>query len=351
MQKEPVLIIMVAGMGSRYGGLKQMDPVGSGGEAILDFSIYDAMMAGFNKVIFVIKHEIEEDFKKLIEGRVDRFMQVEYAFQELDDIPKGYEIPEGSRISKGTNIVNILPIEQGERVSAMIQVPDVEGEGYLCMVTRNGVIKRTLASVYRNIRKTGVFAINLDDNDDLICVKYTTGNEDLLIATRNGKSIRFNENDARPIGRTARGVKAITLKGDDTVIGMDVLKEGKTVLTISEIGNGKRCSVDKYSIQHRGGQGLKNYDINKYGHVCSIEVVNEEDDLIVLSSGGKIIRLAIADIKETSGRDSKGVKAMNLGDDEKVMMAVSVPKMEDEDIPEEESAQAEAPADENNSAE
>ncbi|MBR6005799.1 MAG: DNA gyrase subunit A [Clostridia bacterium] len=264
---------------------------------------------------------------------------------------KGYEIPEGSRISKGTNIVNILPIEQGERVSAMIQVPDVEGEGYLCMVTRNGVIKRTLASVYRNIRKTGVFAINLDDDDDLICVKYTTGNEDLLIATRNGKSIRFNENDARPIGRTARGVKAITLKGDDTVIGMDVLKEGKTVLTISEIGNGKRCSVDKYSIQHRGGQGLKNYDINKYGHVCSIEVVNEEDDLIVLSSGGKIIRLAIADIKETSGRDSKGVKAMNLGDEEKVMMAVSVPKMEDEDIPEEESAQAEAPADENNSAE
>ena len=264
---------------------------------------------------------------------------------------KGYEIPEGSRISKGTNIVNILPIEQGERVSAMIQVPDVEGEGYLCMVTRNGVIKRTLASVYRNIRKTGVFAINLDDDDELICVKYTTGNEDLLIATRNGKSIRFNENDARPIGRTARGVKAITLKGDDTVIGMDVLKEGKTVLTISEIGNGKRCSVDKYSIQHRGGQGLKNYDINKYGHVCSIEVVNEEDDLIVLSSGGKIIRLAIADIKETSGRDSKGVKAMNLGDDEKVMMAVSVPKMEDEDISDEESAEAEENADENISEE
>ena len=264
---------------------------------------------------------------------------------------KGYEIPEGSRVSKGMNIVNILPIEQGERVSAMIQVPDVEGEGYLCMVTRNGVIKRTLASVYKNIRKTGVFAINLDDDDELICVKYTTGNEDLLIATRNGKSIRFNETDARPIGRTARGVKAITLKGDDTVIGMDVLKEGKTVLTISEIGNGKRCSVDKYSVQHRGGQGLKNYDIKKYGHVCSIEVVNEEDDLIVLSSGGKIIRLAIADIKETGGRDSKGVRAMNLGENEKVMMAVSVPKMEEEDTPSDES---EAPAEaenENNSEE
>lgn len=264
---------------------------------------------------------------------------------------KGYEIPEGSRISKGTNIVNILPIEQGERVSAMIQVPDVEGEGYLCMVTRNGVIKRTLASVYKNIRKTGVYAINLDDDDDLICVKYTTGNEDLLIATRNGKSIRFNENDARPIGRTARGVKAITLKGDDTVIGMDVLKEGKTVLTISEIGNGKRCSVDKYSVQHRGGQGLKNYDIKKYGYVCSIEVVNEEDDLIVLSSGGKIIRLAIADIKETGGRDSKGVKAMKLDDNEKVMMAVAVPKMEDEEPADGETGADETAADENTAEE
>ncbi len=264
---------------------------------------------------------------------------------------KGYEIPEGSRVSKGMNIVNILPIEQGERVSAMIQVPDVEGEGYLCMVTRNGVIKRTLASVYKNIRKTGVFAINLDDDDELICVKYTTGNEDLLIATRNGKSIRFNETDARPIGRTARGVKAITLKGDDTVIGMDVLKEGKTVLTISEIGNGKRCSVDKYSVQHRGGQGLKNYDIKKYGHVCSIEVVNEEDDLIVLSSGGKIIRLAIADIKETGGRDSKGVRAMNLGENEKVMMAVSVPKMEEEDTPADESETPAETESENNSEE
>lgn len=264
---------------------------------------------------------------------------------------KGYEIPEASRISKGMNIVNILPIEQGERVSAMIQVPDVEGEGYLCMVTRKGVIKRTLASAYKNIRKTGVFAINLDDDDELICVKYTTGNEDLLIATRNGKSIRFNENDARPIGRTARGVKAITLKGDDTVIGMDVLKEGKTVLTISEIGNGKRCSVDKYSVQHRGGQGLKNYDINKYGFVCSIEVVNEEDDLIVLSSGGKIIRLAIADIKETGGRDSKGVKAMNLGENEKVVMAVSVPKMDDGDIKAEENGADGETEGENNSEE
>lgn len=241
---------------------------------------------------------------------------------------KGYEIPEGSRTGKGMNIVNILPIESDEKVSAMIQVPDVDGEGYLCMVTRKGVIKRTQAAVYRNIRKTGVFAINLDDDDDLICVKYTTGNEDILIATRDGKSIRFNENDARPIGRTARGVKAITLKGDDVVVGMDVLREGKTVLTVSEKGFGKRCSVDNYSIQHRGGQGLKNYDTAKNGKVCSIEVVNEEDDLILISSGGIIIRIPISSINETKGRDSKGVIVMRFGDNEKVIMAIAVPKVE-----------------------
>ncbi|MBQ4243754.1 MAG: DNA gyrase subunit A [Clostridia bacterium] len=265
---------------------------------------------------------------------------------------KGYEIPEGSMTGKGMNIINILPIEQGERVSAMIQVPDVEGEGYLCMVTRNGVIKRTLASVYKNIRKTGVFAINLDDDDDLICVKYTTGDEDLLIATRNGKSIRFNENDARPIGRTARGVKAITLKGGDEVIGMDVLREGKTVLTISEIGNGKRCSVDKYTVQHRGGQGLKNYDIAKYGKVCSIEVVNEEDDLILISSGGITIRIPIDTIRETSGRDSKGVKVMSIGEDERIIMTVAVPKMEEEEsAPADDEEQPQEPASENPQAE
>ncbi len=265
---------------------------------------------------------------------------------------KGYEIPEGSMTGKGMNIINILPIEQGERVSAMIQVPDVEGEGYLCMVTRNGVIKRTLASVYKNIRKTGVFAINLDDDDDLICVKYTTGDEDLLIATRNGKSIRFNENDARPIGRTARGVKAITLKGGDEVIGMDVLREGKTVLTISEIGNGKRCSVDKYTVQHRGGQGLKNYDIAKYGKVCSIEVVNEEDDLILISSGGITIRIPIETIRETSGRDSKGVKVMSIGEDERIIMTVAVPKMEEEEsAPADDEEQPQEPASENPQAE
>lgn len=242
---------------------------------------------------------------------------------------KGYEIPEGSRTSKGMNIVNILPIEGDEKVSTMIRVPMLDGEGYLCMVTRKGIIKRTSVDAYRNVRKSGVYAITLDDDDELVWVKHTTGNQDLLIATRNGKCIRFNENDARPIGRTARGVKAITLIGDDEVIGMDVVEEGKTVLTVSEIGNGKRCEPDKYSLQHRGGQGLKNYDISKYGKVAAFEVVDENDDLILIASDGIIIRIPVSAVNLV-GRDSKGVRVMKVSEGEKVIMAISVENVEDE---------------------
>ncbi len=242
---------------------------------------------------------------------------------------KGYEIPEGSRTSKGMNIVNILPIEGDEKVSTMIRVPMLDGEGYLCMVTRKGIIKRTSVDAYRNVRKSGVYAITLDDDDELAWVKHTSGNQDLLIATRNGKCIRFNENDARPIGRTARGVKAITLMGDDEVIGMDVVEEGKTVLTVSEIGNGKRCEPDKYSLQHRGGQGLKNYDISKYGKVAAFEVVDENDDLILIASDGIIIRIPVSAVNLV-GRDSKGVRVMKVSEGEKVIMAISVENVEDE---------------------
>ncbi len=242
---------------------------------------------------------------------------------------KGYEIPEGSRTSKGMNIVNILPIEGDEKVSTMIRVPMLDEEGYLCMVTRKGIIKRTSLDAYRNVRKSGVYAITLDDDDELAWVKRTTGNQDLLIATRNGKCIRFNENDARPIGRTARGVKAITLIGDDEVIGMDVVEEGKTVLTVSEIGNGKRCEPDKYSLQHRGGQGLKNYDISKYGKVAAFEVVDDNDDLILIASDGIIIRIPVSAVNLV-GRDSKGVRVMKVSEGEKVIMAISVENVEDE---------------------
>ena len=250
---------------------------------------------------------------------------------------KGYEVPKGSRTAKGTNIVNILPIEKEEKVTAMIQVPEIGGDGYLCMATRGGIIKRTEAEAYKNIRKTGVIAINLDDDDELIKVVYTSGKDDLIVATAKGKAIRFNEEDARAIGRTARGVKAIALREGDFVVGMDVLREGETVLTVSEKGLGKRCDVDEYRRQSRGGQGTGNYDVEKYGDVVTIEVVSDDDDLIIISSEGTIIRIAMSEIV-SKGRRTRGVKIKDVKEGEKIIMAVSVPKVESESTDEDEAA-------------
>lgn len=238
---------------------------------------------------------------------------------------KGYEIPEGSRQSKGMNIVNILPIEEGERVSAMIRVPEFEsGTFYLCMVTRNGIIKRTELDEYKNIRKSGIIAINLDDDDELAWVKLTEGNDNLIVATKLGMSISFNEQGARAIGRTARGVKAIELKEGDKVVGMDILAEGKKVLTISETGYGRLSEIGDYRLQSRGGKGLTNYHIEKYGEIAAIEVVDSDYDLMLISSDGVIIRIPIDGIR-LCARPSKGVRVMKVAEGEKVVTAVAVP--------------------------
>ena len=260
---------------------------------------------------------------------------------------KGYEIPEGSRQSKGMNIVNILPIEEGERVSAMIRVPEFEsGSYYLCMVTRNGIIKRTELDEYKNIRKSGIIAINLDDDDELAWVKLTEGNDNLIVATKLGMSISFNEQGARAIGRTARGVKAIELKEGDKVVGMDILAEGKKVLTVSETGYGRLSEISDYRLQSRGGKGLTNYHIEKYGEIAAIEVVDSDYDLMLISSDGVIIRISIDGIR-LCARPSKGVRVMKVAEGEKVVTAVAVPvdnyeerpvadviEGEDEDAPE-----------------
>ena len=230
---------------------------------------------------------------------------------------KGYEIPEGSRTSKGINIVNLLPLEGDEKVSAMLRVPMEESGRYLCMVTRNGIIKRTSLDQYKNVRKSGVIAITLDDDDELAWVKLTEGNDDLLVATKKGMSIRFNENDARPIGRTARGVKAITLKENDNVIGMSVLREGGLVLTVSETGFGRRSSADNYRLQSRGGLGLINYRTKQYSDVAAIRVVDESDDIIIISSDGIIIRIPAGQIS-VSARPAKGVIVMKVNEGERV---------------------------------
>ena len=248
---------------------------------------------------------------------------------------KGYEIPEGSRQSKGMNIVNLLPVEDGEKVSAMIRVPEFgEDNYYLSMLTRNGVIKRTELDAYKNVRKNGVIAINLDDDDELVWVKLTEGGENLIIATKKGMSIAFREDDARVIGRTARGVKALKLREGDCVVGMDILTEGKKVLTISETGYGRLSDIDDYRLQNRGGSGLTNYHVAKYGDVAAIEVVNPEDDLMLISSDGIIIRLPLESVR-LCARPSKGVRVMKVTEGEKLIGAVSVQKEETSESAEE----------------
>ena len=237
---------------------------------------------------------------------------------------KGYEIPEGSRQSRGMNIVNLLPLEEGERVSAMIRVPEFGEDNYfLCMLTRNGIIKRTELDAYKNVRRNGVIAINLDDDDELVWVKLTEGGENLIIATKKGMSISFREDDARVIGRTARGVKALKLKEGDCVIGMDILKEGKKVLTVSETGYGRLSDIEDYRLQNRGGSGLTNYHVAKYGDVAAIEVVDPEDDLMLIASDGIIIRIPLETLR-LCARPSKGVRVMKVTDGEKLITAVSV---------------------------
>ena len=256
---------------------------------------------------------------------------------------KGYEIPEGSRQSKGMNVVNLLPLEGDEKISSMIRVPDFGGEDikYLCMVTRKGIIKRTDLEQYKNLRKSGIIAINLDEGDELSWVWLTDGNDDIIVATRLGMSIRFNENDCRPIGRTARGVKAIELKEDDEVIGMCVIGENETdekkVLTVAETGLGRLSEHDEYRLQSRAGKGVLNYHTEKYGKVASVALVSPEDDIIMISSDGILIRIPASQINIVS-RTSKGVRVMRLAEGERVVSAIAVKEAEkkDEEAQEEE---------------
>lgn len=244
---------------------------------------------------------------------------------------KGYEIPEGSRSSKGMNVVNILPIESNERITAMIRVPDFNDEEnyYLCMLTHNGIIKRTPLNAYKNIRKTGILAINLDEGDELRWVALTDGTKDIMVATKHGFAITFNEADARVIGRTARGVKAIALRNGDKVTGMCILDRDKKVLTISETGYGRRSTIDNYRVQNRGGKGITNYKTELYGDVTAVSMIDDNQDIIIISSDGIIIRIKATDIS-TFSRTSKGVRVMRVSEGEKVV-AFSIVDHDDEE--------------------
>jgi len=253
---------------------------------------------------------------------------------------KGYEIPEGSRQARGINIVNLLQLQPDEKITNVI--PTEEGfEGNVVMVTQQGIIKRTPVEEYKNVRKSGLIAITLDEGDDLAWTRITSGNDDLIVATRNGQAIKFNENDVRLVGRSARGVKAIELAEGDIVVGMGIAKEGTKLLTITEDGKGRRTDVNEYRLQTRGGKGVRNFDVEKAGYVAGVRIVNDDDDIILISMSGIIIRMHADDIAVQS-RYASGVKVMRLdAEDKAVTFAVTMREDEEETSEAEEIAQEE----------
>lgn len=243
---------------------------------------------------------------------------------------KCYEVPEGSRQSKGINIANLLPISPDEKVTSMIRVPEFDEDKYLIMVTRQGIIKRIALNAYNTARKGGLIALELNEGDELAWVRMTDGNQQVIVATKKGVAIRFNETDVREMGRQARGVKALKLNEGDCVVGMSVVREGGLVLTVSETGYGRLSSPDDYRVQSRGGKGLTNYHVEKYGDVAAIKVVDLKDDIIIISQEGIIIRIAAESIRVCS-RPSKGVTVMKVNGDDKVVTIARAPHEAEEE--------------------
>lgn len=244
---------------------------------------------------------------------------------------KAYQIPYCTRTSKGLPVINIIPIDKDEQVTAMVKIPQDESRAYLCMVTKNGVIKRTAIDQYAHIRKTGIIAINLDEDDELCWVDVTDGERQLVVATHNGMAICFNESDARLIGRTARGVKAINLSQGDYVVGFAVSVPNTQLLTVSETGYGRKSGFDEYRIQSRGGKGLINYHTDKYGKVAMIAPVTDDNDVIMITTDGIVIRTH-ADQISTFKRPSKGVRVMKVNEGEKLATLSIVDKFTEEEL-------------------
>ena len=243
---------------------------------------------------------------------------------------KCYEIHESSRTSKGMNIANLLPVVAEERVTSIIKVTEFEEDKFLIMITKNGVIKRTSLKSFDTARKGGLIALDLDEGDELSWVRLTDGTNEMIVATKKGKAIRFNETDVRAVGRSARGVRALRLKDDDAVVGMIIVRDDKLVLTVSETGYGRLSSIEDYRIQSRGGQGVINYHTEKYGDVAALNSVSPEEDIILISDNGIIIRIE-ADTVRQCARPSKGVKVMRLVGDSKVVAVACVPREEKDD--------------------
>jgi len=227
---------------------------------------------------------------------------------------KCYEIPDGSKASRGFNLINLLPLTEGEKIAAMIKTTDFSEDKFITMVTKNGKIKRSNLSLYKNVRKNGLIAIGLDDGDEIAGVRMTDGNEQIFVATRNGMAIRIEESKGRSMSRSAHGVRAIKLRDGDYVVGIARVRPGAALLTVTENGYGKKTDLDSYRIQNRGGYGLTNYKVDDIrGHVCGIKIVDDSDDVILVSSDGIIIRILASDIR-LMGRIAKGVRVMRVNE-------------------------------------
>ena len=265
-----------------------------------------------------------------IKQRDEDFIQEMFISSTHDDVlfitSKGimyklrcYEIAEGSKQSRGVNVINMLPLAEDEKIAAMIKTTDYEDGKFLVMVTKNGKIKRTPLSAYKNVRKNGLRAVGLDDGDEIAGVRLTDGSAQVIVATRNGYAIRIDETQMRPMSRTAHGVKAIKLRDGDYVVSMARVREGASVLTVTDKGLGRRVKLDDYRIQNRGGYGMLNYKVSDdKGYVCGIKIVDEEDDIIMIATDGVIIRIRACDIR-IMGRYATGVKLMRVSGEDRVV--------------------------------
>ncbi len=257
---------------------------------------------------------------------------------------KAYEIPEGSRTSKGMNLVNIVPLMPDEKINVIIPVTaDDEEERYICMITRKGIVKRTKLSDFKNTRKSGIIAITIAEGDELAHVRMTDGDNNLLVSTKKGKAIRFNENQVRSMGRTARGVKAMNMTEDDTIVDMAICKDDTRILTVTETGYGRISPISCYRLQSRGGKGLTNYKVEKYGDVAAVLPIEKNEDIIMIASNGIVIRIFGDTISEFA-RPAKGVRVMRVAEGERILSVAKAEHDEAEvnDVPE--AAEADAGA-------
>jgi len=255
---------------------------------------------------------------------------------------KGYQVPEFSRTAKGLPIINLLGVDKEEKVTAMIPVGEFEEDKYFFFVTENGIAKRTPVSAFANIRANGLIALTLRGDDELIGVKMTNGDEDIVIGTRDGMLIKFNETDIRSMGRIAGGVRGIRLREGDIAVGMDVVDEGKEILVVTEKGFGKRTPQEEYRIQARGGFGLKTLNVTeRNGLLVAMKAVDGSEDLMLITIHGILIRMDVNDIS-IIGRSTQGVRLIRLGEDELVATVAKVEKEEDEDLKTDEDAEISA---------